>query len=128
MVNNIGCLVVQYFRIGETKGCLINLIVKLTGVTGTINCIAFSEPNSLVVSRHEPLEHLPSKFCCVPADLPKIGVKYSWVCKKLLRLPAISVVEIAVYNFGLLTAVFSEYDVLCICFPSFLRNASRLPL
>lgn len=35
MVNNIGCLVVQYFRIGETKGFLINLIVKLTSVTAS---------------------------------------------------------------------------------------------
>lgn len=31
-VNNIRCLVVQYFRIHETKGCLINLVVKLTSV------------------------------------------------------------------------------------------------
>ncbi|MEI1377274.1 hypothetical protein PQG02_11460 [Nostoc sp. UHCC 0926] len=41
---------------------------------------------------------------------------------------AIFVVEIAIYNFGLLTAVFSEYDVLCIGFARFSRNASCLPL
>lgn len=50
------------------------------------------------------------------------------VYQKLLRLLAIYVVEIAVYNFKLLTTVFSEYDVLCICLKSFSRNASRLPL
>ena len=82
-----------------------------------------------MVSRHEPLEHLPSKFCCVPVQFPQIGVKCNCVYKKLLHLIAIFVVvEIAVYNFGLLTAVFSEYDVLCVRFKSFSRNASRLPL
>ena len=81
-----------------------------------------------MVSRHDPLEHLPSKFCCVPDNLHLIGVKFNWVSKKVLRLLTISVVKIAVYNFRLLTAVFSEYDVLCVCLKSFLRNASRLPL
>jgi hypothetical protein len=49
--------------------------------------------------------------------------------KKLLHLIAIfAVVEIAIYNFGLPTAVFSEYDVLCVRFKTFSRNASRLSL
>ncbi|MEH1872627.1 hypothetical protein [Nostoc sp.] len=80
------------------------------------------------MSRHEPLEHLPSQFCCVPDNLPQIALKCNWVPKKVLRLLTTSVVEIAVDNFGLLTAVFSEYDVLYVCFTSFSDNASSLPL
>ncbi len=46
---------------------------------------AFREPHSLVVSHHEPLEHLPSEFCCVPKRLTQIGIKCSWVFEEEFR-------------------------------------------
>ena len=59
----------------KPKAARFNLIVKLTSVTAFIYAAsAFSEHHRLVVSRHEPLENLPSKFCCIPDHFPKLAL------------------------------------------------------